>query len=429
MYVRPLRIFCDRVGLAFQDILPNAAALNAGVALRDFDIENPSIALAETECVRLMISLDEHIRTFDPHNRHKYENLLRQVSPGYYHENLLDEEEVKTKARIPLQNPLICFGASKNGKLQLVPSLQDANGIDEIKANRSEMLAADGPLETLKAHYAHNPNSPQTAQFEPLIKAYDVELAKPIGAINFSVLYLRGLQILHRRKEAVAQVAAGEWSPPETEQAIAIAEFTFLHGLLIRGSGVGRKLLADARDFNTNAPEMRVETVMIAELCTALIAMPELFEPHTAELIGELCVEASDEPQPARGRVMRNAFATSVLVLVGGGITFANASQTATNTGTTLTGGAGAWVAHIFGSETIRKSKSFKHLIEKAAASVDTVVDGNALIAAGGLLDHEKIRGLVVRLAEFAEHNAELIWRIGDLRPEFRWILNHLPHK
>lgn len=318
-------------------------------------------------------------------------------------------------AEIPEQSDTIRFALSENNRIGLVPTRTDENDYETINALRSELLAAKGPIDTLRKRYDSNPNTPQAEIFAPLCARYEEELSQEPEKINYAVLYARGARFFAARTTAQRNVASGEWPDPDAKEEDAINAVCDLHGPLIMASFAGRKLVADAHIYETAPEEYRAEENLFSEFGIALSKEVELFEPETVSAIQDITMPIPDDPQPARSRGARLFLASSVLSVVVGGTAWFLAGGVgaafllqAAAIGTTGLAGGFLW-------EVAKKTDKFKLSTESLAKKADDKLDAAQRAALN------KHRDLHARLSDLLESRKDLFDRISNLRPEFSW--------
>lgn len=325
-----------------------------------------------------------------------------------------------TAKSIPDQNPLIRFGISENNKLRLVPSLADDNDYETISALRSELLAVSGPIPFLKDRYARNPNTPQAGLYGPLASRYDDELSKDPKDINYAVLYARGARFYAARAAANRQVASGEWPELDSDEAEAIDTICDLHGPLVMASAVGRRLIADAHEYETTPEIARQEEQLIQEFGEVLATETEIIEPETAAAISDLTRPIENDPQPARSRGVRLIVTGSALVSIVGGVAWLSAGGAAAKVAVPLVLATGA---SMFLWEVVKQTDDFKKARDGLAAQYDETTRRAAERSSREQLS------LLSRMKVLVERQKSLFQRISRLRPEFRWAEQALENK
>ncbi|WP_073146341.1 helix-turn-helix domain-containing protein [Litoreibacter ascidiaceicola] len=330
---------------------------------------------------------------------------------------------VQTAQSIPDQNPLVRFGVSENAKLSLIPTLVDENDYDTIEALRSELLAANGPIEHLKERYAQNPNVPQAGLFGRLTSKYDDELSKDPKDINYTVLYARGSRFYAARRRASQQIASGEWPELDADENEAIDAICDLHGPMIMASAAGRKLVEDAHQYEVPPDVYEEDQKTIEEFSQVIAAETELVEPETAEAYRELTAKTEGDPQPARSRGLGIAATGSALtVIVGGAAWYSAGGVLATFIVPATALGAAGLVGGFFW-EAIKTMPRFKKATSAVGDQFEKALDQADKHAA------TKESALLKGMADLVERNLPLFEKVTELRPEFSWAKQFLVRK
>lgn len=334
-----------------------------------------------------------------------------------------DEEENRQRnlseiaKSIPDQNPLIRFEVSQDNKLELIPTLNDENDYEIIEALRSELLASEGPIATLKERYATNPNLPQSSLFKPLTEGYDKELSKDPRDINYAVLYAKGARFYAARRTAAQQVASGEWPELGAEEADAVDAICDLHGPLIMASSVGRRMVSDAHEYETTPDVYLKEQEIVEELGQVISAETEIFETETLEDIQALTPPIENDPQPARTRRAGILVAGSVLTVVVGGAAWLAGGSTALYFA--VPAAAGYW-GQKYAWEVLKKTNAFKDSSDADAKRADALIKQ----AEEQMGPHQK--RLMKRMSNLIERQKPLFEKVASLRPEFGWAKQYL---
>ncbi|WP_417676465.1 helix-turn-helix transcriptional regulator [Roseibium sp.] len=323
----------------------------------------------------------------------------------------------KVAESIPEQNPLIRFEVSPGNKLKLVPSLDSENDYGIIEALRSELLASNGPIETLKERYATNPNLPQSSLFKPLTEGYDKELSKDPKDINYAVLYARGARFYAARRTAAQQVTSNEWPELGADEADAIDAICDLHGPLIMASSVGRQMVSDAYEYETTPDVYRKEQEIVEELGQVITTETEIFEAETVDDIQALTPPIENDPQPARTRRAGILVAGSVLTVVVGGAAWLAGGSTALYFA--VPAAAGYW-GQKYVWEVLKKTNAFKDSSDADAKSADAWIKQ----AEEQIGPHQQ--QLMERMSQLIERQRPLFEKIASMRPEFGWAKKFL---
>lgn len=327
-------------------------------------------------------------------------------------------EELKEVAQsIPDQSPLVRFGVSENAKLNLIPTLADENDYDTIEAFRSELLAAEGPIDHLKERYASNPNVPQAYLFAPLTSKYDDELSKDPKHINYAILYARGARFYAARRRAAEQVASGDWPELDAKESEAIDAICDLHGPLIMASAVGRKVVEDAHQYEVPPDVYARDREVVEELSQVITAEPGLMEAEDAEAYREIVAGPGGDPQPARTRTIQLAVTGSALVAIVGGVAWLSAGGGAAAVAVPLVAGYGA---SKFLWEVAKKTDVFRRVTDDLASRYDSATYQASKEASRRHL------ALLQQMKELVERNPELFERVANIRPEFGWTRRYL---
>ncbi|PLW76829.1 toll/interleukin-1 receptor domain-containing protein [Cohaesibacter celericrescens] len=317
--------------------------------------------------------------------------------------DLTSDTSLEILKSVPDQSSFVRFGVSENSKLSLVSTGVEENDYDTIEVFRNELLAREGPLQYLLDKFRKS-NIPQAELYQPLIQRYEAELSKELRKVNYTVLYAIGTRIIAARAKAQVEETSGEWPAPGPIEAEAIDSVCSMHGPLIMASETGRKLVADAHQFETTPEIYNKEMELIAEFGAKVAAASEVVEAEAAEAIVDITAPIPNDPQLARNRGMRLMFASSALVVfVGGAAWVATASP--------LIGGLAAAGSGKFVWEVIKKTQHFKIVTDDLAGQLDR------LTAVGGNGQPKLLEGI----SQFVEDNRGLIDKIAALRPEFEW--------
>ncbi|MEM5469527.1 MAG: helix-turn-helix transcriptional regulator [Sulfitobacter sp.] len=326
----------------------------------------------------------------------------------------------ETAISIPDQNPLVRFGLSDNAKLNLLPTLADENDYDTIHALRSELLAAQGPIELLKARYEKNPNVPQAGMFGPLTAKYAEELSKDLSDINYTILYARGSRFYSARRRASEQIGSGEWPELDADENEAIDAICDLHGPMIMASGAGRKLVESAHQYEVPPDLYEKDQETIEEFGELIAAETELMEAETADVYRELTAKVEGDPQLTRSRGLGIAATGSALtVIVGGAAWFGAGGTVATLIVPAVAIGATGLVGGFFW-EAVKTMPSFKKATGVVGDHFERVIDKAEKHA------DDKERALLKRMADLVDHNRPLFEKVSNLRPEFGWAKKYL---
>jgi len=330
-----------------------------------------------------------------------------------------NEEVVNAIMEVPEQNPLIQFGISKNNRIELLRPTLDGNDVSTIETLRGSLLTDDGPLTTLRRRYDQNPNAPQTNLFSPRTTKYEHELRKPVDKINFTLLFALGTRIFAGRATSERMVASGEWPALDADESDAIDSLCDIHGPLIMATGIGRQLVADARDFKATDAEIKRDQNTLAELGQILSDSDDLFEPEASEALNVIAEAISDEAHPKRGIGLGIALASSATVIVVGGALLSTIGVELTTFafGTTavatVIGGRYMW-------EVAKKTQRFVDNSNKHAKAADDALDKVDNFVSG------QKQHIAAKLHELAIQSQHLLKRISEMRPEFGWIKSAL---
>lgn len=330
-------------------------------------------------------------------------------------------EELKEVAEsIPNQSPLVRFGVSGNAKLNLVPTLADENDYDTIEAFRSELLAAEGPIDHLKERYASNPNVPQAYLFAPLTSKYDDELSKDPREINYAVLYARGARFYAARRRAGEQVASGEWPELDAKESEAIDAICDLHGPLIMASAVGRKVVEDAHQYEAPPEVYAKDREIIEEFSKVITTEPGLMEPEGAEAYREIATQPESDPQPARTRRLGIAATGSALaVIVGGAAWYGAGGAVATYLVPAAALGTAGLVGGFFW-ESIKTMPRFKQATSRVGEQFERALDQAEKLA------DPKEKLLLEKMTALVDKHRPLFEKVANLRPEFGWAKKYI---
>jgi transcriptional regulator with XRE-family HTH domain len=361
---------------------------------------------------KLVEILDLHEEQISRLGIHKVEMPSKIEKELTTKEDAQSQALVEIAASIPAQNPLIRFEVSPDNKLELVPSLNNENDYEIIAALRSELLASDGPIATLKERYATNPNLPQSSFFKPLTAGYDKELSKDPREINYAVLYAKGARFYAARRTAAQQVVANEWPELGADEADAIDAICDLHGPLIMASAVGRRMVSDAHEYETTPDVYREEQEIIEEFGQVLSAETEIFEAETAEDIRALTPSIENDPQPARTRRAGILVAGSVLTVVVGGAAWLAGGSAALYISVPVA--AGYW-GQKYAWEVLKKTDAFKDSSDADAKRTDAFIRK----AEQQVGPHQKT--LMEKMSKVVETHRPLFEKVANLRPEFGW--------
>lgn len=317
------------------------------------------------------------------------------------------EALIKNAASIPDQDPLVRFEVSAGGKLHLVATSSDENDYASIEAFRDELLEL---LQFLQQRYSQESNTPQAMLLGPLTLAYLAELIKEPREINFTLLYSRGARLIAAKRRAEQEVSSGEWPRLEPAEGEAIDTVCDLHGPLIMSSASGRKIVANAREYDATPHDRQREDRLIEEFGVALSEATELIEPSTGDAIVEITRPIPNDPQPARSGYLRMVFTASALVAIVGGLSWMMGSA-----GTAFTvlamQGAGRFLW-----EAAKQTKDFKSFSSELAQKYDE----------RRLTEFPKSAGFFAALERFAQRRFAMLSEISTLRPEFSWARSKL---
>lgn len=324
---------------------------------------------------------------------------------------------------VPEQSPLVRFGVSENLKLKLVPTLSDENDYDTIEALRSELLAAEGPIDHLNERYASNPNVPQANLFAPLISKYNSELSKDLREINYAVLYARGARFYAARRRAAEQVASGEWPELDAKESEAIDAICDLQGPLIMASAVGRKVVEDAYQYEAPPDVYAKDRKIIEEFSEIITTEPGLMEPEDAEAFQEIATQLESDLQPARSRRLGIAATGSALAVIVGGAAWYSAGGAVA---TYLVPAAALGTAGLLGGffwESIKTMPRFKQATSRVGEQFEMVLDQAEKLAD----PNEKF--LLEKMASLVDKKRALFEKVANLRPEFGWAKKYITNE
>lgn len=320
---------------------------------------------------------------------------------------------------IPEQSPLVQFGLSSDGKIQLKASEGDREDAT-INGIKSELLSENGPIEKLAARYAQNMNAPQAQLLSPLVSSYRDELRKPNSEINFAVLYARGTKLIAAQSTALKQISANEWPDFEPDEQQAISVICDLHGPLIMASSTGRQIVEDAYRYEGSDLEKIGDQRTIRQLGEAISNEPELVEPDTAQAILDLTSETQQDPSPSRSRFLGTVLVGSCLsVFVGGAAWYAaGGALSAVVVPALALGSAGVVGGFIW--EAMKSMPRFKKATNRLGEHFE-----NAITSTTEFAQTSEQRALS-RIAAFVERNADLFEKAANIRPEFAWAKKYL---
>ena len=321
-----------------------------------------------------------------------------------------------TLGRIPDQQRYLRFELSKNDKLELGPTRTDEDNIFIVETLRSELLAEDGPLNSLQIRYSANPNIPQATLFSPLIDSYRRELAKDVETINFAVLYARGARFYAARNQAKEQVDAGEWPDATAHENECVDAICDTHGPLIMATSVGRLMVSSAYEYDASPEELRQDRLLIEEFGEALASEQDIIEPATALAVRDLTQTVDSDPQPARGRMIGLLAVGSALNVVVGvaALEMGGALAVAVTAGALFFPERYLW-------EVVKKTDTFGGSVGHDSEKLESLILSAERSASKNQL------ALMKRMSEFVVSKQALIHRLGGIRPEFGWVRRYVP--
>jgi len=320
-------------------------------------------------------------------------------------------KNVEIAESIPPQDELVRFIPNEQNQLTLAASPPTGEDADAIATLRQELLAF---TDRLTERYA-NSQSPQAELFRPVLDSYRDELSKPLGEINFLILYTRGSRFNSRKALADKKISESdpEWvgSSFDADENDDIEAIWDTHGLLMMQSPLGRKAVSDAATFRATPAQIDERNKAFKELAEAATSEDNPFDERSHEVISILQEDGDQQPEHL-GAVQIAVSGTLLTLLVGVPALF----------GLGIGAVTAPWLGVLLGAAATRISyEAAKDTKTVKSAKAFVVDEFNKLDDDAQKQAIEKYDQIAEKLSAIRTKFASTLERASDLVPEFSW--------